>query len=563
MAILNNIDGDQTQASPEFPSGPVPLDSNFYIERPPMEQLIYQEISKPGSVIRIKAPKQMGKSSLMLRLLHQAEQLNYRTVCIDFLQAENEVFGCLDKFLRWFCANVSRQLQIQPMLDDYWDEDIGSKVSCTIYLQGYLLEQINTPLVLAFNEVNRMFEHPNIEEEFLSLLRSWYEEAKQQEVWQKLRLVLVHSTEVYINFSINQSPFNVGLPIKLPEFNLEQVICLAGRHGLDWTDGNDAKKLMAMVGGHPYLVRLALYHLVNSHQNLDTLLEKAPNINGIYSSHLRENLAILQKNPELATALERVIAAEENAKLDPILAYKLESMGLVKLEGSSITLACDLYRQFFAAQNFGTNDLPKQIEQLQKQIKKLQQVSHKDQLTQVANRGYFEIYLEQVWQKLAVQMNPVSLILCEIDFFKVYNDRQGQEVVDNCLRQIAWAIRNCTRDKDDLVARYDWAEFAVILPGREDNSAFKIAEEIRSKVKQLAIPYNLPQMGGFPSSVITVSLGVASTIPAPENYPETLIRAANDALYEARRNGRDTCCRTGCRQRTEVISTLDSEIANS
>ena len=546
----------------EFPSGPVPMDSNFYIERPPMEQLIYQEISKPGSVIRIKAPKQMGKSSLLLRLLHQAEQLKYRTAYIDFLQADNEVFGCLDKFLRWFGANVSRQLQLQPMLDEYWDEDIGSKISCTIYFQGYLLAQINTPLVLAFNEINRMFEHPNIAEEFLSLLRSWYEEAKQQEIWQKLRLVLVHSTEIYINFNINQSPFNVGLPIQLPEFSLEQVICLAGRHGLDWTDGNDAKKLMAMVGGHPYLVRLALYYLVNSAQNLDMLLEKAPNINGIYSSHLRDNLAILQKHPELATALEGVIAAEENAKLDPILAYKLESMGLVKLEGSSITLTCDLYRHFFAAQNFGTNDLQKQIEQLQKQIKKLQQVSHKDQITQVANRGYFEIYLEQVWQKLAVQMNPVSLILCEIDFFKVYNDRQGQEVVDNCLRQIAWAIRNCTRDKDDLVARYDWAEFAVILPGIEDNSAFKIAEEIRSKVKQLAIPYNLPQMGGFPSSVITVSLGVASTIPEPENYPGTLIRAANEALYEARRNGRDTCCRTGCRQRTEVLSTLNSEIAN-
>ena len=164
----------------------------------------------------------------------------------------------------------------------------------------------------------------------------------------------------------------------------------------------------------------------------------------------------LQKYPELATALKQVIAAEEDAKLDPIVADKLESMGLVKLEGSRITLARDLYRQFFAAQN-GTNDLQKQIDQLQKKIKKLQQVSHTDQLTQVANRSYFEIYLEQVWQKLAAQMTTVSLVLCEIDFFKVYNDRQGQEVADNCLRQVAWAIRNCTSSKDNLVARYNWA----------------------------------------------------------------------------------------------------------
>lgn len=538
----------------EFPSGPVPLSSNFYIERPPLEQLIYQEITKPGSVIRIKAPKQMGKSSLLLRLLHQAEQLNYRTIYIDFLQAENEVFGSLDKFLRWFCANVSRQLQLPPMLDDYWDEDIGSKVSCTVYFQGYLLDQINTPLVLAINEVNRMFEYPNIAEEFLSLLRSWYEEAKQQDIMQKVRLVLVHSTEVYINFNINQSPFNVGLPIRLPEFNLEQVICLARRHGLDWTDGSDAKKLMAMVGGHPYLVRLALYHLVNSPQSLDMVLEKAPNITGIYSNHLRGNLLILQKYPELATAIKQVIAAEEGVKLDPILAYKLESMGLVNLEGSRVTLSCNLYRHFFATQTFGENDLQKQIDHLQKQIQKLQQVSYTDQLTQVVNRKYLEIYVEQMWEKLAVEKKPLSLILCQIDFFKVYNDRQGEKAADNCLRKVAWAIRNCTSSKDELVARYNWAEFAVVLPRIEDNSAFTTAEAIRLKVKQLAIPYNLPQMGGFPSSVISVSLGVVSTIPHKKNYPEILIRRANEALYEAKRNGCD---------RTEVLSTLNSEIANS
>ncbi len=160
-------------------------------------------------------------------------------------------------------------------------------------------------------------------------------------------------------------------------------------------------------------------------------------------------------------------------------------------------------------------------------------------------------------------MTPVSLILCEIDFFKVYNDKQGEAAGDSCLRQVAWAIRNCTSGKDNLVARYNWAEFAVFLPGIEDKSAFKIAEKIRLKVKQLAIPYNLPQMGGFPSSVITVSLGVASTIPHSDNDPEILMRAANEALYEARRNGRDTCCSTGYRQPTEVTSALNSEIANS
>ncbi|MCU0546662.1 MAG: AAA-like domain-containing protein [Oscillatoriaceae cyanobacterium Prado104] len=538
MAIRNHIDSNQPLACVEFPSGPVPLGSNLYIERQPLEAQIYQEITQPGSVIRIKAPRQMGKSSLLVRLLDRAKKLNYRTAYIDFLQAENEVFSSLDKFLRWFCANVSRQLQLPPMLDDYWDEDIGSKVSCTVYFQGYLLEQINTPVVLALNEVNRMFEYPNIAQEFLSLLRSWYEEAKQQEILQKLRLVLVHSTEVYINFDLNQSPFNIGLPVRLPEFNLEQVICLAGHHGIDWTDDTDVRKLMAMVGGHPYLVRLALYHLVNSSPNLDLLLENASQVTGIYSNHLREYLTILQKHSELGAALELVIAAEAGAKLDPIPAYKLASMGLVKLEGDRATFSCNLYRQFFASQKFESHDLQKQIESLQQQIKNLQQASHTDRFTEVANRHYFETHLKQAWQKLAIEQKSVTLILCEIDFFKLYSDRHGQTTADNCLQQVARAIGNCI-GQDDLVARYNWAEFAIFLPEQEGGSAFKIAEQIRLQVKQLAIPYNLLGMGGFPSDFITVSLGAANTIACLEKSPEILIEEASEALYKAKRQGGD------------------------
>ena len=549
MKIVNFSDSEQTQTMVEFPSGSVPLDSNFYIERPPIEQLIYQEISKPGSIIRIKAPGQMGKTSLLLRVLDRAEKMNYRTAYIDFLQADRAIFESLDKFLRWFCANLSRQLELKPMLDDYWDEDVGSKINSTIYLQSYLLEQIDAPVVLALNEVNQIFEHLNTAQEFLSLLRSWYEQAKKKEIWQKLRFVLVHSTEVYISFNINQSPFNVGHKINLPEFDLEQVVCLAGRHGLDWSDETAAKKLMSLVGGHPYLVRLALYHLVSFPQkSLDRLLKEASTLTGIYSEHLREHLEILQKNPGLGAAFKQVIMAEGGVKLDPIVAYKLESMGLVKLEGDRITLACKLYRQYFADQNLG-EDLQNQVEQLQKQVQLLEELSRIDDITQVANRRYFELYLKQLWQ--VAQMTPLSLIVCEIDFFRIYNDNQGSDRGDECLRQVGNAIRECVKSKSSLVARYRWEKFAVVLPGIEVKSAFQVAEEIRNTIKELTIPYNLSQMGGFPSPIITLSVGVASTIPTEEKSPEILINAADEARYEARRNGRD---------RTEISSSLNYKI---
>ncbi|MEH2070115.1 MAG: AAA-like domain-containing protein [Nostoc sp.] len=338
----------------EIPGGSVPLNSFFYIERPPIEERTYTEINKPGSLIRIKAPSKMGKTSLMHRILTHAKQTGVHTVQIGLQRADSQVFTSLEKFLRWFCANISRQLHLEIRLDDYWDEDIGSKVSCTLYLQEYLLEKIDAPVVLALDEVNRIFEYPEISRDFLPLLRSWYEDASELEIWQKLRLVVVHATEAYIPLDINQSPFNVGLPIKLPEFSLEQMQELAVRHGLDWAKGEKGLEklalLRAMIGGHPYLARLALYNLGNQTVTLEQLLKEAPTIAGIYSNYLRYHLANLQEHPELATALKRVVTSPTSVQLEAIAAYKLESMGLIKLEGNQAISSCELYQLYFREQ---------------------------------------------------------------------------------------------------------------------------------------------------------------------------------------------------------------------
>ena len=531
-----------------FPSGPVSLNSSLYITRPQIEELAYQEINKPGSLIRIKAPKQMGKTSLVLRLLDRTQQAGFHTVYLDFLQADETVFNSLDKFLRWFCANVSYQLQLKPMLDDYWDEDIGSKVSCTIYFQGYLLEHIDRPLVLALNEVNRIFEYPKIAQDFLALLRSWYEEAKQIENLEKLRIIVVYSTDVYIRLNINQSPFNIGLPIKLPELSLDQVQELAQCYGLDWTDGSQAKTLMAMVGGHPYLVQLALYHLTNSPQkSLNQLLAEAATITGIYHTHLQELLATLQRHPELMSAIKEVVNTEGRVQLNPLLAYKLESLGLVKLEGNQCSLSYPLYRLYFTSQTLEGDTGRKQIEELQKQNQELYRLRYLDDLTQLAKREYFNLYLEQYWQKLVDEQAPLSLILCDIDYLKIYNNTYGYEAGNDCLRLVARAICELVTYPDELVARYEDDKFALLLPRLNALSAFSIAEKNRDKVKQLAIVHG-NKFTGFPSSVVSLSLGVACTIPQRENSTTILIQAAEKALTESKIHGRD---------RTSVSTTLN------
>ncbi len=189
----------------KFPNGPLPLNSPLYIQRPPVEEFTAKEIHKPGCVIRIKAPKKMGKTSLLHRIIAHTKACEYKTVYIDFQETDNIIFTSLDKFLRWFCANVSLQLHLKPELDDYWDEDMGSKVSCKIYFEAYILSQINSPLVLALNEVNRIFEYPTIARDFLPMLRFWFEIAQQVEIWQKIRIVIVHTSESYVQLNINQS----------------------------------------------------------------------------------------------------------------------------------------------------------------------------------------------------------------------------------------------------------------------------------------------------------------------------------------------------------------------
>ncbi len=333
---------------PCYPNGAVPLDSPFYLERVPAQAQIDREIRKPGALVRIKAPREMGKTSLLMRVIDSAKGLGYKTVSLNIEQVDAAILSDLDRFLRWLCANVARQLQLTSMLDEYWHEDLGSKISCTAYFQDYLLEKISTPIVLAFDEMNHIFEHPQMAQDFLPLLRSWYEEAKILPIWQKLRLIVVHSTEIYIPLQLNQSPFNVGLPIQLDTFSLTEVQQLARCYGLDWDDnGAEARQLMAMVGGHPSLVNIALYHLSDGDVSLSELLQTAPTAAGIYHHHLQRHWVTLTQQPELAQALDRVMSATQPIALPPILAHQLSSLGSIERLGDKVFPTCELYRQAF------------------------------------------------------------------------------------------------------------------------------------------------------------------------------------------------------------------------
>ena len=341
--------GERTPAPKalELPEGPVRLNSEFYIERSRMESDCYQQILERGSMIRIKAPNLMGKTSLLYRIMERAKTNDYQLVRLDFKVAEKEIFSDINKFIKWFGLNISEQLKLESNIDKYLQAGGGILVNCKKYFQYEVLEAIDRPLVLALEEIDCIFCYKEISEDFFSMLRSWFEETRRTEIWENLRMVLLYSTNVYVKLPYNQSPFNVGFEVELTEFSQQNILDLARRHQLSWgTD--EVATLMAMIGGYPYLVRKALYHLKDSNLSLADILEKAATNEGIYAKHLQRQWADVQNYSELKAALKQVVSPDSASPLEPVLEFKLLSMGLVKQNQHSITPSCRLYGDYFA-----------------------------------------------------------------------------------------------------------------------------------------------------------------------------------------------------------------------
>ena len=325
--------------------GQVPLDSPFYIKRPPIEERCYEAITKPGALIRIKAPRQMGKSSLTIRILDHAEKEGYRSTWLNLQSAGEQALSSLDSFLKWLCERLTKKLRLQNRVEEYWQGVSGSPDKCTDYFELYLLEELNGPVALCLDEVDEIFKHPVIASDFFGLLRSWHEESKINSVWRNLRLVITHSEEVYIPLHMNQSPFNVGVPIELPPLNQIQLRDLVQRHGLQWSE-TEVEQLMAMVGGHPYLARMALQQITRGEVTLAQFLQVAPTQAWLFASHLRRHLGNLEER-NLVVAMKQVIASDQPVRLSVAEASKLTNMGLVRFQGNDVVPLCDLYRQYF------------------------------------------------------------------------------------------------------------------------------------------------------------------------------------------------------------------------
>ena len=169
---------------------------------------------------------------------------------------------------------------------------------------------------------------------------------------------------------------------------------------------------------------------------------------------------------------------------------------------------------------------------------KLQKLVSLDSLTGIANRRHFDEYLQREWLRSARENLPLSLIMGDIDYFKFYNDTYGHLAGDDCLKQVAKAIRNTVKRPADLVARYGGEELAVILPNTNIYGAMRVARNIQIELKKLKIPHRSSPISNY----ITLSIGICSLVAIYQQPSYFLIEGADKALYEAKKQGRDRFC---------------------
>lgn len=329
----------------EAPFGTMRPDSKFYIERT-VDTLCWNRMKTSlSSTVFIQAPRQMGKSSLMQRVVKKIKNERSKQIAfIDFQKFPKDYFTDEDMFFKEFCLMLSEALDISDKIDQYWQPRRAQIINCSRYLSKYIIPQLDQPLVLAMDEVERMLFSP-FRTNFFGMLRSWHNDRASDENFARLTLFLSSSTEPYLLIDDpNQSPFNVAEPFYLEDFARLEVEELNRRHGTP-LNNKQVGDLIDLVNGHPFLTRLALYLISINTTDFNTLIAQATEDNGPFGNHLRHYLLRVSQKPDLKRTLVRI--CREGRSPQNQMFYRLNSAGLIKKEGQRVVLRNQLYTRYF------------------------------------------------------------------------------------------------------------------------------------------------------------------------------------------------------------------------
>jgi len=313
----------------------------FHIPRNQLERICNDVIRTPGALLHIRGPRQVGKTWLMAKTANQSD---LPAVILNLKLADRRQLQNLSDFSHWLYQTVVRILEWDgaPRLD-------GDSFSCTEAFQA-LLASLNSPLVLALDDVDALLQEPSIAADFFHQMQAWHELAHygqdRSNIWQRLRVIVVHSNEIYLSQWDSQLSLEFGTVIDVPNFTQSEVHELSLQYGLERPEAI-AEKLIHFLNGKPKLTQLALHHLHTYQRSIVQLTSSYLSPDSIFAEHLLYYLSLLQQYPDLLDSFQQVVQADQPVLLPPLQAFKLSRLGLTLGQGQMALPLCHLYRVYF------------------------------------------------------------------------------------------------------------------------------------------------------------------------------------------------------------------------
>jgi len=334
---------------PVLDTGAIPIGSPYYIERL-VDRRIQDLLENPGETVTIKGYRQSGKSSLLARLHARAVEAGSASCILDFQGLDADVLKTSKDLFPALAQNIADGLNLDVDPGVVWSARRGAKQNMTIFLEKHLLPLLDRPVLLLFDEADLTFRYRASREALFSTLRFWHNlraDKLKEKTWQRVSLVVAHSTEPSLWIKdLDQSPFNVAHDFTLDDFDKKEVSAIDAVYGRKLKGEAEVTALMDLVGGHPYLVRLALYTMATEPCSLEALEKAAIDDDGRFTSHLSHLLNILYHDNSLLTAVRKIL---NDGKCDDETVFqRLWSVGLIRGEtGRKVWLRYKIYERYF------------------------------------------------------------------------------------------------------------------------------------------------------------------------------------------------------------------------
>jgi hypothetical protein len=326
----------------ELPEQVLEAASPFYIERDG-DRVLAAEQTQPGYTLTIQAPRQTGKSSMLGRVLERGVQAGKKAAFIDFQGFEDAVLNDPAQLYYQFAFSIEDALQLEPQLDKYWGVPLGATQKCGRFMERRILPACGDGgLLLLLDDADELLASA-ASMDFFGMLRSWHSSRARPGPWKNFALAMAISTEPALLIAdLTQSPFNVGTPVKLSDFELADTEKINQSHGAQ-LNRPQLETLYQLLGGHPYLTRKAFYLIGTGRSSFDALIAEACSETGPFGDHLRALLTRLILKADLGSAIRSALSGD---RLDGRARERLIAGGLFVEQGGRLAARNQLYDRY-------------------------------------------------------------------------------------------------------------------------------------------------------------------------------------------------------------------------